>query len=84
MGEIRDFAGRPAGVAPRKLEPITKGAPRESFGSTKHHLASASGQDIAALFAERERERYAMHASRSPANRGGRLLNNLDVSFADL
>src|ERR1039458_5485485 len=63
MGEIRDFAGRSAGVAPRKLEPITKGAPRESFGSTNHHLASASGQDIAALFAERERERYAMHAS---------------------
>src|SRR5450631_2513870 len=71
MSELRDIAGRPAGVAPRKLEPVenlpspifrSKGLPRESFGSNTH-LAPASGQDITALFAERERDRYAMHAS---------------------
>src|ERR1035438_9008831 len=71
MSELRDIAGRPAGVAPRNLEPVenlptpifrSKGLPRESFGS-KILLEPASGQDIAALFAERERNRYAMHAS---------------------
>src|ERR1700690_2669763 len=71
MSELRDIAARPAGVAPRKLEPFenlpspifrTKDLLRESFGSNTH-LAAASGQDIAALFAERERDRYAMHAS---------------------
>src|SRR5450631_730705 len=71
MSELRDIAGRAAGVAPRKLEPVenlpspifrSKGLPREPFGSNTH-LAPASGQDIAALFAERERDRYAMHAS---------------------
>src|SRR5450631_4179822 len=71
MSELRDIAGRPAGVAPRKLEPVenlpspsfrTKGLPRESFGSN-NPLAPASSQDIAALFAAREGDRYAMHAS---------------------
>ena len=71
MSELRDIAGRPASVAPRKLEPVenlptpifrTKDLPRESFGSNTL-LAPASSQDIAALFAERERDRYAMHAS---------------------
>lgn len=71
MSELRDIAGRPAGVAPRKLEPVedlpspifrAKGLARESFGGN-NHLVPASSQDIAALFAERERDRYAMHAS---------------------
>ena len=71
MSELRDIAGRPAGIAPRKLEPVenlpspsfrTKGLPRESFGS-KNPLVPASSQDIAALFATREGDRYAMHAS---------------------
>ena len=72
MSELRDIVGRPAGAAPRRLEPVetmsspnfrSNGHPRGSFGSINHGLAAASGQDIAALFAERERERYAMHAS---------------------
>jgi ornithine--oxo-acid transaminase len=71
MSELRDIAGRPAGIAPRKLEPVenlpspsfrTKGLPRESFGSN-NPLVPASSQDIAALFATREGDRYAMHAS---------------------
>src|SRR5665811_2578020 len=71
MSELRDIAGRPAGIAPRKLEPVenlpspifrTKGLPRESCGSN-NPLVPASSQDIAALFATREGDRYAMHAS---------------------
>src|ERR1700687_202156 len=71
MSELRDIAGRPAGVAAHTLGPVehllsplsrSRGLPREPYGSSPH-LAPASGQDIAALFAERERDRYSMHAS---------------------
>ena len=71
MGELRDFAERPAGVAPRKLESAesannsifrAKAVAREAFGGT-NHPAPAAGRDIGAMFAERERGRYAMHAS---------------------
>ena len=71
MGELRDFAERPAGVAPRKLKSAesannsifrAKAVAREAFGGT-NHPAPAAGRDIGAMFAERERGRYAMHAS---------------------
>ena len=71
MSALRDIAERPAGGAPRKPESVenlpnpmfrVNRIPRGSFGANDHSVP-ASSQDVAAMFAERECDRYAMHAS---------------------
>ena len=71
MGELRDIAGRSAGVTPHKPEPVekfpsaifrTEAPPPGSFGRY-NYPAPVSSLDIAAMFAGRERDRYTMHAS---------------------
>jgi ornithine--oxo-acid transaminase len=79
MRELRNVAGGPAEAAPHAVDsvdtlpsrkPRANGHLLESFGGDSH-LAPAPSQksnqesshDIAALFAEREGDRYAMHAS---------------------
>jgi ornithine--oxo-acid transaminase len=76
MSDLRDFATRPAEAAPHPAESFETApgpavhARRHSPASVparlngKHHpTTSVPSEDIAGLFAERERDRYAMHAS---------------------
>ncbi len=71
MGEVRDFAGRSAGVTPHKPDPVENfpsavfrtEAPRPGSFGRNNYPAPVSSLDIAAMFAGRERDRYAMHTS---------------------
>ena len=67
MSELFDSASGRIKLTPRKPEFIESGPnsgeiPQHSFGSD-HYITLSPNQDIAAMFAEREQDRYAMHAS---------------------
>jgi ornithine--oxo-acid transaminase len=71
MGELRDRARWPAESKARTLQPIDE-LPHPAFQANGRPLAAfdgdslaapAAGEDIAALFAAREADRYAVHAA---------------------